>query len=96
MKNELVKRNYIYKGTHSGWYSVSDECFYTSTQVKDGLDPKTGDPCKVSIETRSAVEWTEEVNWKFRLSDFRERLLEHFLEHRSGMWGISFFVVLFS
>jgi methionyl-tRNA synthetase len=33
-------------------------------------------PPQVAIESGSAVEWTEEENYKFRLSEFREKLID--------------------
>jgi len=30
----LEEKGYIYKGYHEGWYSVSDECFYTEKQIE--------------------------------------------------------------
>lgn len=45
----LMKKGYIYKGRHEGWYSVSDEAFYSSTQVSDQTDPSTGESYKVSL-----------------------------------------------
>lgn len=61
----------IYKGTHSGWYSISDECFYSPTQVKEAEDGKV-----YAIETGNEVFWEEEENWKFRLGAFKEKLSE--------------------
>lgn len=37
-QNRLVEAGHIYKGSHSGWYAVSDECFYTEQQIKDAED----------------------------------------------------------
>ncbi|RSH81542.1 methionyl-tRNA synthetase [Saitozyma podzolica] len=67
--NKLVTSGDIYKGTHSGWYSISDESFFAASQVgeKDGK--------MISIETGNEVVWEEEVNWKFRLGAFKDRLL---------------------
>lgn len=62
----------MYKGTHSGWYSISDECFYSQTQVKK----EEGSEKMVAIETGNEVIWEEEENWKFRLPKYREKLLE--------------------
>lgn len=67
---ELCDRGWIYKGQHSGWYAVSDECFYTESQIEE----RDGE--KVAIESGSRVEWTEEENYKFRLSDMRQKLIE--------------------
>lgn len=77
--NVAMEKGLIYKGSHSGWYSVSDEAFYPANQVTDIVDGKTGETRKVSIETRSEVVLQEEENYFFRLSAFRERLID-FLE----------------
>lgn len=70
----LAAQDLIYKGTYSGWYSISDECFYTDSQIT--YPPSSLTP--VSIETGSAVEWSSESNYKFRLSSFQERLLDYY------------------
>ena len=72
----LEERGHIYKGSHAGWYAVSDEAFYPESQIKDCKDLKTGEEYKVSIETGQRVEWAEEENYKFRLSAMAPRLLE--------------------
>ncbi|KAJ2157626.1 methionyl-tRNA synthetase [Coemansia sp. RSA 552] len=71
----LVDRGFIYKGRHEGWYAVSDEAFYTSGQVEERVDAATGKPGMFAIESGQPVEWVEEVNYKFRLSQFRDQLL---------------------
>jgi methionyl-tRNA synthetase len=66
----------IYLDTYSGWYSVRDEAFYTdeeTTVLEDGT--------RVSTETRTPVEWTEESNYFFRLSNYQDKLLEHYERH---------------
>ena len=65
----------IYKGTHSGWYAVSDEAFYPDGQVTDYKDAKTGETYKAAIETGQRVEWAEENNYKFKLSEMQGQLL---------------------
>ncbi|KAJ2741798.1 methionyl-tRNA synthetase [Coemansia sp. BCRC 34301] len=72
----LVDRGYIYKGEHSGWYSVSDEAFYTELQVEERVDPSTGKRGMFAIESGQLVEWVSEVNYKFKLSQFKYRLIE--------------------
>ncbi|THH10301.1 hypothetical protein EW146_g8411 [Bondarzewia mesenterica] len=70
----LDSKGLIYKDTHQGWYSVSDECFYTDSQItKSGK----GD-VNISVETGSAVEWMHEENYKFRLSAFRDSLIARY------------------
>lgn len=72
----------IYKGSHSGWYSVSDETFYPESQIKD-IQAEDGTCKKVSIETGSEVIYQQEENYFFRLSQFQNRLIE-FLEANPG------------
>ncbi|KAI5829080.1 hypothetical protein K523DRAFT_242998 [Schizophyllum commune Tattone D] len=75
----LDAKGLIYKAAYAGWYSVSDECFYTDAQVESVPDPK--DPTKtimISIETKNAVEWSSEENYMFRLSAFQNALLKHY------------------
>jgi methionyl-tRNA synthetase len=43
-----MESGHIYKGSHEGWYSVSDEAFYQPDQVMDVEDPRTHDTIKVS------------------------------------------------
>lgn len=81
----------IFKGKHEGWYSVTDECFYTDGQVTkvvpSNLEEKE---YHISIETGSKVEWTQEENYKFRLSAFRESLLEHYQQHPDAVYPEQF------
>ncbi|KAH9597544.1 Methionyl/Leucyl tRNA synthetase [Trypanosoma melophagium] len=72
---KLEAKGDIYLGRYEGWYSVSDESFLTAQNVTDGVD-KDGKPCKVSLESGHVVTWVSEENYMFRLSAFRERLLE--------------------
>ncbi|KAF8923062.1 tRNA synthetases class I (M)-domain-containing protein [Dissophora ornata] len=74
--DQLWDRGYIYKGMHEGWYSVSDEAFYPSTQVEEKMNEKTGEKYHIAIETGKLVEWTTEENYKFKLSAFTDKLLE--------------------
>ncbi|TIA84944.1 hypothetical protein E3P99_04107 [Wallemia hederae] len=77
--NTLYENGYIYKGSHEGWYAVSDEAFYPDNAVSDYHDAATGQSYKVSTETGKRVEWMSEVNYKFRLSQFRQRLIDWLL-----------------
>ncbi|KAI5271446.1 hypothetical protein E4T47_05202 [Aureobasidium subglaciale] len=77
----LNERGYIYQSKHEGWYSVSDETFYPESQVHLVLDPPTGRKIMASIETGKEVEWTSEVNYHFRLSAFRDKLLAYYAEN---------------
>ncbi|TKA81172.1 hypothetical protein B0A49_01885 [Cryomyces minteri] len=77
----LKERGYIYTSKHEGWYSVSDETFYPESAVHLILDPPTGRKIMASIETGKEVEWTSELNYHFRLSAFKDQLLELYGEN---------------
>ena len=81
--NELERRDYIYKAKHSGWYSISDETFFPQSTVHLIQDPRTGRKLMASMETGREVEWTEETNYHFRLSAFKDRLLKLYAENPS-------------
>ncbi|WFD32885.1 methionine--tRNA ligase [Malassezia sp. CBS 17886] len=71
----LLDRGHIYMGEHEGWYAVSDEAFYPATQVRTVTDPQTGEEVQEAVESGQRVEWTHEVNYKFRLSSFQAPLV---------------------
>jgi methionyl-tRNA synthetase len=60
-----LKNGHVYKGTYSGQYCVFDELYVT--------DAKPGDPCP---DCGRPTETVTEENYYFRLSAFRDRLLE--------------------
>ncbi|KAL5121990.1 methionyl-tRNA synthetase [Pleosporales sp. CAS-2024a] len=74
----LQEKGLIYEEKHEGWYSITDEAFYPESAVRPYLDPPTGRKMMTSIETGSEVEWSSEINYHFRLSMYRERLLDFY------------------
>ncbi|EAU82630.2 methionine-tRNA synthetase [Coprinopsis cinerea okayama7 len=74
----LLDKGYIYKGEYEGWYSITDECFYTSAQIVQSPTSTAENPEYVSKETGSKVEWSKEYNYMFRLSMFRDALVKHY------------------
>ncbi|CAJ0947466.1 unnamed protein product, partial [Mesorhabditis belari] len=68
----LSKAGHLYKGKYSGWYSVIDECFYKDSEVEK-IRSLDGKESSVAKETRNPVEWVDEENYMFRLSDFKEK-----------------------
>jgi methionyl-tRNA synthetase len=61
-------RDDIYKGTYEGLYCVSCEAYYLESDLIEGNCPIHGRP----------VEQMREENYFFRLSAYRDRLLEHY------------------
>lgn len=68
---EIIRRlkvkGYVYKGMYEGWYCVPCETFFTELQVEENKCPD----CKKSVEKLG------QESYFFKLSAFRERLLEH-------------------
>ncbi|ETS76679.1 hypothetical protein PFICI_12066 [Pestalotiopsis fici W106-1] len=77
----LQENGHIYETKHAGWYCVSDETYYPENMITKQVHPHTGKTFMASIETGNAVEWTEEKNYHFRLTAFKEKLLEFFREN---------------
>lgn len=73
----VYDRGYIYKGEHSGWYSISDEAFYTEMDIEEAIDEKTNKKIMISKETGSEVIHQSEENYFFKLSEFQSQLLQH-------------------
>jgi len=67
----MESKGLIYQGSHSGWYSVSDETFYPETQIEE-VDGRM-----ISKETKNEVVYQDEVNYFFKLSHFQQQLIDH-------------------
>ena len=72
---ELEKNDDIYLSKYSGWYSVSDEAFYSEDEIEDY------EGVKRSSASKSTVEWIEEESYFFRLSKWEKPLLEYYKSH---------------
>ena len=69
---ELEKNEDIYLSKYSGWYSVSDEAFYTNEEIEEIEGNKR------AIVSKSSVEWMDEESYFFRLSKWEKPLLEYY------------------
>ena len=70
--NILEKNKNIYLSKYSGWYSVSDEAYYSEEEIS------TKEGVKVSISSGSEVEWVEEESYFFNLSKWQNKLLDYY------------------
>ncbi len=66
----------IYLGSYAGWYSVRDERFFAEDETE-----VTADGSRIATETGTAVTWTEEQTYFFKLSAYADRLLAHYRDH---------------
>ena len=70
--NKLVESGDIYLSKYAGWYSVSDEAYYTEDEIL------TLDGQKIAKISGSVVDWFEEESYFFKLSKWQEKLLDHY------------------
>ncbi len=73
--NILENKGEIYLSKYSGWYSVSDEAFYSDDEIEEK------DGTKISTSSGSAVEWVEEESFFFKLSKWQKPLLKFYSEN---------------
>jgi methionyl-tRNA synthetase len=71
LANKIAGAGDIYEGFYEGWYCVSCEAF---KQEKDLIDGN----CQIHL---TKPDWIKEKNHFFRLSKYRDRLLDHFRAH---------------
>lgn len=77
----LREKGYIYETTHKGWYCVSDECFYSESEIERTVVPQTGRAIMASIVSGKEVEWIEERNYHFRMTALKDQLLKFYEEN---------------
>ena len=81
--SKLEKNDDIYLSKYSGWYSVSDEAFYTEDETEE-IDGK-----KQVISSKSPVEWMDEESYFFRLSKWEKPLLDYYEKNPNFISPIS-------
>ena len=81
--NILEKKGEIYLSKYSGWYSVSDEAFYTDDEIEEVNGFKQ---CKIS---GSKVEWVEEESYFFKLSKWEKTLIKFYEDNPHFILPIS-------
>jgi methionyl-tRNA synthetase len=67
----LRDRGDIYLGAHSGWYCSSEETFYSLHELESLPSGQ-----RQTIKTKKLVQWVEEPNYLFRLSKYRQNIVD--------------------
>ena len=73
--DQLKKNEDIYLSKYSGWYSISDEAFYSEDEIEEIEGNKR------SISSKSSVEWVDEESFFFKLSKWEKPLLNFYDEN---------------
>ena len=71
----------IYLGEYSGWYSVSDEEFFTESQLEEVFRDENGKVIGGIAPSGHEVEWVSEESYFLRLGKYADRLVEFFHAH---------------
>ena len=77
----LLEQGDIYLGEYSGWYSVSDEEFFTESQLSEVFRDEGGNVTGGIAPSGHQVEWVSEESYFLRLSKYQDRLVELFKSH---------------
>jgi methionyl-tRNA synthetase len=75
--NEIFKtiaaKGDIYLGEYEGWYDVRDEAYITDTQYEEFME--------LSESKRPIIERVKEKSYFFKLSEYQQRLLDHYKKY---------------
>ena len=81
--NRLVDSGDIYLSKYKGWYSVSDEAYYSQGEISE----KNGK--KIATPSGSLVEWVEEDSFFFKLSAWENKLLDFYSKNEKFILPLS-------
>jgi methionyl-tRNA synthetase len=78
---QLLAQGDIYLGEYAGWYSVSDEEFFTETQLAEVFKDESGVVIGGLAPSGHEVEWVKEESYFFKMNKYADRLLEYYNQH---------------
>ncbi|MDP8208749.1 MAG: methionine--tRNA ligase [Candidatus Electryonea clarkiae] len=73
--NNIYDKGDIYQKEYEGWYSVSEERFFTEKDLIDGKDPIGNRP----------VEKIKETNYFFKMSKYQDWLIEYYEKNHDAV-----------
>jgi methionyl-tRNA synthetase len=79
--DRLVEQGDIYLGEYEGWYSVSDEEYFTETQLAEVYRDEEGNVIGGKAPSGHEVELVKEESYFFRMSKYADRLMAYYEEH---------------
>ncbi|WP_323680843.1 methionine--tRNA ligase [Listeria welshimeri] len=78
---QLLAQGDIYLGEYEGWYSVSDEEYFTETQLEEVYKDENGKVIGGKAPSGNEVELVKEESYFFRMSKYADRLVEYYNSH---------------
>ncbi|CAH0418812.1 methionine--tRNA ligase [Periweissella ghanensis] len=78
---QLLAQGDIYKGAYEGWYSVSDEEYFTESQLAEVYRDAEGNVTGGKAPSGHEVELVKEESYFFKMSKYADWLLEYYQSH---------------
>ncbi|WP_208422621.1 methionine--tRNA ligase [Latilactobacillus fragifolii] len=79
--DKLLAQGDIYLGQYEGWYSVSDEEYFTESQLAEVYKDDAGHVIGGKAPSGHEVQRVAEETYKFKMSKYADRLLAYYEEH---------------
>ncbi|GBU10443.1 methionyl-tRNA synthetase [Erysipelotrichaceae bacterium] len=76
--NQLLAQDDIYLGEYEGWYSISDEEYFTETQLTEVFKDEDGKVIGGIAPSGHEVELVKEACYFFRMGKYADRLLAYY------------------
>ncbi|MFD1670540.1 methionine--tRNA ligase [Agrilactobacillus yilanensis] len=77
----LIDQGDVYLGEYTGWYSVSDEEYFTETQLAEVYRDDDGKVIGGKAPSGHEVELVKEESYFFKMSKYADRLLKYYEDH---------------
>ena len=81
MFERLIEQDDIYLGEYDGWYSVSDEEYFTESQLAEVYRDENGLMIGGKAPSGHEVERVKEESYFFRMGKYADRLLAYYESH---------------
>lgn len=78
---KLIDSGDIYLGEYEGWYSISDEEYFTESQLKEVFRDENGKMIGGIAPSGHEVQLVKEPSYFFKMSKYADRLLKYYEEH---------------
>lgn len=78
---QLLAQGDIYKGEYEGWYSVSDEEYFTESQLAEVFRDENGKVIGGKAPSGHEVELVKEEAYFFKMSKYADWLLDYYKTH---------------
>ncbi len=72
---KLQENGDIYLGKYEGWYSVREEAYFTEDELTTAQDGQKFTPLGTEVK------WVEEPSYFFKLSNYTDKLIEHYRQN---------------